>query len=144
MTAAPEPDPRTGLLEMSVDECWRRLEAETLGRLAVADGSHPDIFPVNYRVWKNRIVIRTEAGTKLAGAVLTGNVAFEIDDVDRADHSGWSVVVSGTAHEPARLEDVVELDDLEFDLWVEAPKSRWLVIEPETVTGRVLPGRGDT
>jgi len=136
-----EPDPRTGLVEMSVDECWQRLEAESIGRLAVADGSHPDIFPVNYRVWKNTIVIRTEAGTKLAGAVLTGNVAFEIDDVDRDDHSGWSVVVAGTAGEPARLEDVVELDDLEFDVWVDSPKTRWLLIEPHSVTGRVLPAR---
>lgn len=141
MSPGTPPDPRTGLAAMAADECWRRLEAETIGRLAVADGSHPDIFPVNYRVWKGQIAIRTEAGTKLAGAVLGGHVAFEIDDVDRRDHSGWSVVVAGTAHEPTRLEDVVELDDLEFDVWVDAPKSRWLLIRPDSVTGRVLAGR---
>jgi nitroimidazol reductase NimA-like FMN-containing flavoprotein (pyridoxamine 5'-phosphate oxidase superfamily) len=139
-----QPDPRTGLVEMDEDECWRRLEDEQVGRLAVVVGTHPDIFPVNYRVWKGRIAIRTEGGTKLAGAVLDRFVAFEIDEVDRANHSGWSVVVAGTASEPGTLEEVVELDDLDLELWVATPKSRWLLITPEHVTGRVLPSRAPT
>lgn len=97
------PDPRTGLVELDEEECWRLLAGEQVGRLAVIVGTHPDIFPVNYRVWNRRIVIRTEAGTKLAGAVLDRFVAFEVDEVDVADHSGWSVVVAGTAHEPDDL-----------------------------------------
>lgn len=138
--AADEPqDVRTGLFELSEDECWRRLRSEEVGRLAVSVGGYPDIFPVNYRVWEGSIVVRTEAGTKLAAATLGHAVAFEIDQVDRAAKSGWSVVVSGTAREPEHLEDVVELDELDLDIWVSTPKSRWLVITPESITGRELP-----
>lgn len=134
-------DPRTGLAEIDEARCWELLRSTQIGRLAVAVGHHPDIFPVNYRIWRDKVVIRTEAGTKLAGAVLNGAVAFEIDDIDAEHHSGWSVVVSGTAREPQRMEEELALEDLDFDLWVGTPKSRWLVIEPETVTGRELPAR---
>lgn len=141
MPPSQDPDPRTGLVHLDTDECWRRLEGEELGRLAVAVGRYPDIFPVNFAVKDRQLVVRTEAGTKLAAAVLNAKVAFEVDHVDRATRSGWSVVASGTAIEPVRLAEVMDLDDVELDLWVETPKSRLLVIEVETITGRELPGR---
>lgn len=38
----------------------------------------------------------------------------------------------------------MELDDLDLELWVSTPRSRWLLVEPERVTGRVLPAREPT
>ncbi|MCC5951874.1 MAG: pyridoxamine 5'-phosphate oxidase family protein [Acidimicrobiia bacterium] len=134
-------DPRTGLAVLDSERCWELLRSTQIGRLAVAVGHYPDIFPVNYRIWRDKVVIRTEAGTKLAGAVLNGSVAFEIDEIDPEHHSGWSVVVSGRGREPERMEEELALEDLDFELWVGTPKSRWLIIEPETVTGRELPPR---
>lgn len=131
-------DPRTGLVELSAEECWEHLNHERFGRVAVVDGHAADIFPVNYRVHAGDIVIRTEGGTKLAAATLGGPVAFEIDEVDAAGHQGWSVVVKGHAHEPHTVEDVLDLEDLDLAPWVDAPKSRWLVITPQAVTGRAI------
>jgi nitroimidazol reductase NimA-like FMN-containing flavoprotein (pyridoxamine 5'-phosphate oxidase superfamily) len=130
---------RTGLIEMSADDCWQRLRETRVGRIAVMDGSVPDIFPVNYRVHRDEIVIRTEAGTKLAAATLMMAVAFEIDDIDAEARSGWSVVVKGHGREPTTLEESLALDDLGLDPWVDAPKSRWLVVTPTEVTGRQIP-----
>lgn len=143
MTQSPQPivDQRTGLIELSTDECWDLLDAHGVGRLAVLVGSIPDIFPVNYRVKDREIVVRTEAGTKLAAAVLMGAVAFEIDGIDEDDKTGWSVVVHGRGREPKALEDVVALEELGLSPWAAAEKSRWLVIAPRSVTGRRLPSR---
>lgn len=136
MTTTREPDPRTGLVELTIDECWDLLRSTTVGRVAVIDGTVPDVFPVNYRVHQGEIVIRTEAGTKLAAATLMPAVAFEIDSVDPDRHAGWSVVVKGRGREPYLLEELMALDDLDLEPWAEAPKSRWLAITPETITGR--------
>lgn len=130
---------RTGLIEMSTDECWQRLRDTGVGRIAVMDGSVPDIFPVNYRVHGGELVVRTEAGTKLAAATLMMAVAFEIDEIDEDDRAGWSVVVKGHGREPATLEESMALDELGLDPWVDAPKSRWLVVTPTEVTGRRIP-----
>src|SRR5262245_8822040 len=103
------PDARTGLIELSEEECWQLLRAANVGRIAVRVGPTPDVFPVNYRVRGAEIVIRTEAGTKLAAATLMGAVAFEVDEIDTAGRGGWSVVVKGHGREPSELEEVTAL-----------------------------------
>jgi len=133
------PPSHTGLIELSADECWRLLNASGAGRLAVTVGTTPDVFPVNYRVKDGEIVIRTEAGTKLAAATLMRAVAFEIDEIDHAGHKGWSVVVKGHGREPVALEEIVALEELNIEPWVDVPKTRWLVITPTEVTGRRIP-----
>jgi nitroimidazol reductase NimA-like FMN-containing flavoprotein (pyridoxamine 5'-phosphate oxidase superfamily) len=137
-------DPHTGLAEIDEATCWKLLGSRSVGRLAVTVGSHPDIFPVNYVTHRGRIVIHTEAGTKLAAAVLTGSVAFEVDEIDAEAHAGWSVVAAGSAREPATLEEEVEMEALDLAPWADVPKSRFIIITPERVTGRRLPGRKAT
>jgi nitroimidazol reductase NimA-like FMN-containing flavoprotein (pyridoxamine 5'-phosphate oxidase superfamily) len=132
-------DGRTGLVALTQGECWDRLRATEVGRVAVTVGTTPDIFPVTYRIHRNEVVIRTEAGTKLAAATLMASVAFEIDSFDVASRTGWSVVVKGHGREPTRLDEVVDLDELGMEPWVDAPKTRWLLITPREVTGRRTP-----
>jgi nitroimidazol reductase NimA-like FMN-containing flavoprotein (pyridoxamine 5'-phosphate oxidase superfamily) len=134
-------DPHTGLAEIDEQTCWKLLDSRSVGRLAVAVGTHPDIFPVNYATHRGRIVIHTEAGTKLAAAVLMGSVAFEVDEIDADAHAGWSVVIAGSAREPGTLDEEVEMEALGLTPWAEVPKSRFIIITPERVTGRRLPGR---
>jgi len=132
-------DQRTGLVELSTAECWELLEANGTGRVAVSVGTTPDIFPVSYLVRDGEIVIRTEAGTKLAAATMMTSVAFEIDRFDEDDHRGWSVVVKGRGREPTSLTEVLAFDELDLEPWVDASKSRWLAITPREVTGRRIP-----
>jgi nitroimidazol reductase NimA-like FMN-containing flavoprotein (pyridoxamine 5'-phosphate oxidase superfamily) len=133
------PDPRTGLIELSDPECWALLESSSFGRVAIAIGTAPDVFPVSYRVHNGEILVRTEAGTKLGASTLLGPVAFEIDAHDDATHTGWSVVVKGHGREPKRLDEIVALDDLGMEPWVDTPKTRWLAIKPHEITGRRIP-----
>jgi uncharacterized protein len=134
-------DERTGLEHLDEAMCWRLLEDGTVGRLAVAVGRQPDIFPVSYLVRDRSIMFRTAGGTKLAGALLGGLVAFEIDAVDEDNRVGWSVVVHGTATEAETLDEVLAAEQLPLEPWVDATKDRWVTITPTEVTGRRIPIR---
>ena len=94
-------DARTGLQELSEEECFELLRATHIGRLAVAVGTVPDIFPVHYRVHEGEIAIRTEAGSKLAAATMMPEVAFEIeveDAIAELRDSDPTVLVLGSSH----------------------------------------------
>ncbi len=127
------------IVDLSQDQCWELLGRKTVGRLAVSITNHPDIFPVNYRVSDKKIVIKTAEGQKLAAAVLGTSVAFEVDALDDATRTGWSIVVKGTAEEPRRLEDYLSAEDLNIEPWAQGDKSRYIVIVPSRVTGREIP-----
>jgi nitroimidazol reductase NimA-like FMN-containing flavoprotein (pyridoxamine 5'-phosphate oxidase superfamily) len=134
------------LQELSQDQCWRMLAKKKVGRLAVSIDNRPDIFPVNYQLDGETIVVRTAPGLKLAAATLGTGVAFEVDSLDEMNHSGWSVVIHGTATEIESVEELLEADRLLIEPWSRggAVKNRYLRIEVAEVTGRMIPGAGTT
>lgn len=123
---------------LSESRCWELLATQTVGRLAVVFAGAPDIFPVNYGIDGETLVIRTAPGTKLVAAI-DHDVAFEVDVHDDAHHTGWSVVVRGVATEPRFIEDYLGAGDLGIEPWAAGEKDRFIVITPTVVTGRVLP-----
>lgn len=127
------------LQELSESECWWHLAEKTVGRLAVSIANKPDIFPVNYRIDGETIMVKTAPGLKLAAATLGPGVAFEVDEIDESDRSGWSVVVHGTASEVERLEELLDADDLRVDPWAAGTKNHYIRITPTEVTGRRVP-----
>jgi uncharacterized protein len=125
--------------ELSPSECQQLLSANHFGRIGVIAGGYPEIFPVNYAFGAGRVAIRTAPGTKLDAAAL-GNVVFEIDSIDDADHTGWSVVVKGTGFEVTEAVDEVSEDIRRslIDTWAPGDKNHWIRIEPTAITGRRL------
>ncbi len=135
-----EPTPTAhSLVPLSEAECWQLLGESGIGRLAVVVGHQPDVFPVNYLVDDQRIVIRSAEGTKLAAALMGQLVAFEIDAFDSTYHAGWSVVVHGTATEDRSLPGTMRDESLDLEPWADGTKSRYIHIQPSTITGRRLP-----
>jgi nitroimidazol reductase NimA-like FMN-containing flavoprotein (pyridoxamine 5'-phosphate oxidase superfamily) len=128
---------RAGLEVLERAECLRLLARHEVGRLAVADGRHPTIFPVNYALVGDEVVFRTEAGMKLALA-LRGPVAFEIDEIDGDQRVGWSVVVLGEAEEVTDYDSaaVRALRELPLFPWAGGEKAHWVRIRPSTISGR--------
>ena len=91
--------------ELTRGECFGLLARQQVGRVAVVDDRGPVVFPVNFVLDRHMVVFRTDEGTKLDAAARCSRVAFEIDGIDAAAHTGWSVVVRGEAVEvtdPAR------------------------------------------
>src|SRR3954451_18755334 len=91
-------DARQGLQDLGADECYRLLATQQIGRLGVNAEHYPLIFPVNYALDHDVIVVRTHPGTKLTAAD-HANVTFEVDEIDQRARTGWSVLVRGLAEE---------------------------------------------
>ena len=132
-----------GLTSISEASCWELLHAHRVGRIAVAVGSQPDIFPVNYVIDDGAIVIRTAEGTKLAAAIMGERVAFEIDELHNDTHTGWSVVVHGIAREAREVLAVLRDSEIDTSPWADGAKERVVRITPVDVTGRSIGTEGE-
>ncbi len=119
---------------LSEDECWSLLDRRQLGRLAVAVGGQPDIFPVNYVVDGPRVLFRTAPGSKLAELSANPLVAFEVDEYD--DTYAASVVLKGFAQRLELQREIDVADQLPLAPWIPTLKYRWVKIAPTSITGR--------
>ena len=84
-----------GLELLEETEALRLLAHGEIGRVGVTMGALPAIFPVNYRLIDGCVVFRSSPGSKMSAAASGAVVAFEVDDYNAADRSGWSVLVVG-------------------------------------------------
>jgi nitroimidazol reductase NimA-like FMN-containing flavoprotein (pyridoxamine 5'-phosphate oxidase superfamily) len=143
-------DLNSGLEVIDRAECLRLLAGEEVGRLGVVVGGRPEIFPVNFALDGDCVIFRTDPGTKLAAAI-HDPVVFEVDRLDHATRSAWSVIIHGRADHvtaygsPSLLHRTAHLD---LYPWSGASKAYLLRIVPNTITGRRIqprePGRAKT
>ena len=122
--------------KLDQDECHRLLAGHHLGRLAVPDFGGPMIFPVNYVVDQDLVVFRTDPGSKLDAATEREVVAFEVDAVDEATRTGWSVVVRGTLAEITDPTHLARLRALPLYPWAPGEKANYVHVRPRKITGR--------
>jgi hypothetical protein len=128
------------------EDCVSRLERETIGRMGVVWNGEPHVLPVNYRWMGDAVVVRTDPGTPLGNA--DGQMAvLEIDGIDRATRTGWSVVVRGhcatfdgpvDVRPPAAGPGVGAPGAAEVLPWAPGAKERHVRIEAESVSGRMV------
>lgn len=134
-------EPTRAMVEvMSRSEALDRLQRHGfVGRVAFIVDERPMIMPVNYLADSDALVFCTGEGTKLS--VLRGgaSVAFEVDDSRPLDHSGWSVVIEGTASEITDPEELSWLRRGTLKSWAVRPSAHWIRITYEHVSGRQIP-----
>jgi nitroimidazol reductase NimA-like FMN-containing flavoprotein (pyridoxamine 5'-phosphate oxidase superfamily) len=130
---------RNGLEVLDRGECLQLLDQVTLGRVAVTTAALPTILPVNFRRDGDRIVFRTGEGTKLAAATRNAVVAFEVDEFNPVDHTGWSVVVTGVARPVVDTTDLAGLAELEIPHWPAKGNGSMVEVSIELVSGRRQP-----
>jgi hypothetical protein len=128
-------DAPRGLTALEPPACWDLLAGEEVGRLAVSVDRRPEIFPVNYAVDGRTIVFRTAEGTKFGSLFVDDHVAFEADGFDPGASEAWSVVIKGRASE-IRMFDQPDESTFWLFPWSDTPKSRFVRITPERVSGR--------
>jgi uncharacterized protein len=127
---------RNGLEVLERDECLTLLATATLGRVGVTSGALPAVLPVNFRFDGSRILFRTGVGTKLDAATDNAVVAFEVDEIDPAAHTGWSVVVTGVARELTDPDDLAAAQRLPLARWAPGEDHRVVAVSTEVVSGR--------
>lgn len=133
-----EIDPHTGLEVLTATDCLHLLARQHLGRVGVCLDGRPLIFPVNYSLDGTDIVFRTNPGTKLHAAH-GHQVVFEIDDANRFEHSGWSVLVTGKAEIVLEAAEHDRLSHLHVVPWGPGQKVVWVRVRAEEITGRRIP-----
>ena len=138
--SAPRPvPPPLPSLELAREECLRLLGTAAVGRVVILTaGQTPVIRPVNF-VFDERsqsVVFRCMRGTKLITLLGAARAWFEVDEIDAAGRTGWSVIIAGVTEPVTQRHEVARLDRLALDSWVAGPDAHWIRIRARVVSGR--------
>lgn len=130
-------EPSPDIHPLSIEECWRYLRSQHLGRVTITAAGRPHIFPVNYAIGGRTIVFRTAPGAKLEHG--PGSITcFEVDGYNKTSLEGWSVMAFGI------LEDITGGDDARSRTLRHLPvrpvapgiRMHWMAMRADHVTGR--------
>jgi len=127
--------------DLDGDVCWRLMAGQPVGRVGFVWDGRPKVLPVNHAVDEETIVVRTAHGTMLGGLDSDQIVAFEVDGVDDAAETGWSVLVEGRTAEVTTPAELDRLGRIALHPWAPGERDRWLRIVPTSVTGRAISRR---
>jgi len=130
-----------GLELLEEDDCLDLLSHPKVGRIGVTVGALPAIFPVNFAMSEGAVVFRTGEGTKLAAATDQAVVAFEVDDWDPMEHTGWSVLALGRASVVEDPDEVAKLRRLPLAPWAGGSREHFVRMPIEFVSGRRIDSR---
>src|SRR5215831_10075037 len=130
------------LEQLSEEESLRLAAGAVVGRIGYTGRYGPVVLPVNFKLVGGAVVFRTDGASSLDQDLRTGitdaeyRVAFEIDQIDESERTGWSVMVQGAAH---YLEDQGERAAAAaagIDPWAGGDKDVYISIRPAHITGR--------
>jgi nitroimidazol reductase NimA-like FMN-containing flavoprotein (pyridoxamine 5'-phosphate oxidase superfamily) len=145
--AAAESRGTTGGMEPIVEalteaESLRLIEQAEIGRIGFTGRFGPTILPVNFKVLDGSVVFRTEAGSPLGEDLRTGiahaeyKVAFEIDEIDKTERTGWSVLIQGAAHYVDDEEERAVVVKSGVTPWAGGEREVYVRIKPTLISGR--------
>ena len=126
------------LTELDRAECLALLAGRPVGRLVFTHRALPDVIPVNYRLDGENLLIRLGSGSTAAVATRDTVVAFEVDDIDVAARTGWSVTIVGRAHEITEVDELKRAQALGLTSWAGDDRDHFVHVAVEKVTGRRL------
>jgi len=128
-------------LKLTDDESWELLSRVQLGRVVFTVQAMPAIRPVNHLVDNRAIIIRSHPGAAIVAHASTDGavVCYEADNLDPYRHTGWSVIVTGTARLVSDGAAVARYARL-LEPWADGQMDHVIRITPEIITGVRLVG----
>ncbi len=114
----------------------RLMASVPVGRIVYTRRALPAVELVNFALNDGDIIIRTDAGGKLAAATRGAVVAFEADSVDVAGHTGWSVTIVGHSRAVTDSEEIRDLEQIALTPWAPGKRDHFIRISPGIVHGR--------
>ena len=115
-------------------ECMELIAPGGVGRVGFASATGQEIIPVNFAMLDGDVVFRALSSgllARLAGV----RVGFEVDRIDDATKSGWSVLVQGTM---IRITDraLLARGRNAVRAWAGGDRDSFMRIRPDRVSGR--------
>lgn len=125
------------LVELSPYECWQLLDhRHRIARVVWTHDGAAAIVPVNYVVADGAVWFQTTPGSRLAQECAGQELLLEVDAVDPAALSGWSVIVTGVAAKVV-ADDVPDIL-AEIQVWPQGQRPVFMRVEADRLTGRQL------
>lgn len=118
------------------------LASARVGRLIFTTGALPAVRVMNFALVDQQIVLRTAANTTVARSVNNTIVAFQVDDLDVATSSGWSVTVTGRARLVTDPELIDRYKTVPLVPWASGARDQFVAISTEKVEGQRVSGPG--
>ena len=122
-------DDESDTLVLDGPACWRLLDREGVGRLAISADDGVDIFPLNYLSIHGRLYFRSAPGTKIVDLTQHPRVAFEVDG--RTMLARWSVVVRGLVRRLGSEPEILRSGVQKLHTWQSGEKFNYFEIQPE-------------
>jgi hypothetical protein len=112
------------------------LAKAQVGRLIFTVGALPAVRVMNYVLVDQVILLRTAANTTVARSIADTIVAFEVDDLDVATSSGWSVTVTGRAALVTDPDLISRYEAAPLVPWAFGVRDQFMTISTEKVEGQ--------
>lgn len=130
------PHEQRSLLALSPSESVDLLSRAQVGRVVFTERALPAVVPVGFALHADGIVMHTSEDMSLAAAAARGDVlAFEVDDIDPASRTGWSVVVVGKPELVTNAEERAGIN-LVLEPWAPGHNDVCIRLPLTVVTGR--------
>ena len=130
-------EPSDHLSAIDRTECLRLLGARVLGRIAVLVRGYPVVFPVNYALVDDAILVCIRRDGDLAEATTNSAAAFEIDGEDNVYQEGWSVLAVGhCAHLPDSVDVALQIEQVGLSPWAGGKRNLVVRLSIDGISGR--------
>ncbi|WP_165492279.1 pyridoxamine 5'-phosphate oxidase family protein [Egibacter rhizosphaerae] len=94
------------------------------------------MLPVNFSFFEGAVVIRIDFGERLDHLASRPPATFQVDDLDMASRTGWSVMVQGTAEEVADPSELARVRAIGLRPWAPGDRDHYVRVLPSRITGR--------
>jgi len=125
------------LVGLTAPECLDLLRTQEIGRVVFCDDRGPLALPVNFVVQDGTVLVRTAPSNSVARHLSESSTcAFEVDVIEPERHTGWSVLVRGSASVVRHLS--ADPQAHWPGPWAAGSRHLLLRITPEELSGRRL------
>ena len=130
------------LEELTEAESLHLIEQAEIGRIGFSGRYGPLVLPVNYKIVDGAVVFRLAVGSSVGEDLRTGiadaeyKVAFEIDQIDPASRTGWSVMIQGAAHHIDDEDERAVVLKAGIEPWAGGERDHFVRIKPTLISGR--------
>lgn len=120
---------------LTEDEAVKLAGTVSVGRVVYSRFAMPAVHLVNFRLDGKDVVFKTRRGAKFGAAVADTVIAFEVDQIDEAARSGWTVTLTGRSTLVTSPAEKERLAGLDIDTWL-PDRDYFIKVRTQVVTGR--------